>query len=238
MSFAGLAFLAGVLSTLSPCVLPILPIVVAAAVSKHRFGPAALAAGLSVSFVVVGLFIATVGFAIGLDEGLFRRVAAALLIAIGLVLLVPRLEMRLALVAGPASNWAGQRLHGSAADGWPGQFGVGLLLGMVWSPCVGPTLGAASLMAAQGHDLGQVALVMALFGLGAALPLLLLGLFSREALMAWRGRLISAGKSARMALGAVLVVSGIAIFSGLDRVLQTALINLSPAWLADLSTRF
>jgi cytochrome c biogenesis protein CcdA len=64
-----LAFVAGVLSILSPCVLPILPIVLGAAISEHRFGPVALAAGLSVSFVVIGLFAATVGYSIGFDLG-------------------------------------------------------------------------------------------------------------------------------------------------------------------------
>jgi cytochrome c biogenesis protein CcdA len=78
-----LAFVAGVLSTLSPCVLPILPIVLGAAASQHRLGPAALAAGLAVSFAVIGLFAATVGYSIGLDTDLFREVSAALMIAAG-----------------------------------------------------------------------------------------------------------------------------------------------------------
>jgi cytochrome c-type biogenesis protein len=77
---AALAFVAGVLSILSPCVLPILPIVLGAAASEHRWGPAALAAGLAVSFVAIGLFAATVGYSIGLDSELFRNVAATLMI--------------------------------------------------------------------------------------------------------------------------------------------------------------
>ncbi|MGU3423203.1 cytochrome c biogenesis protein CcdA, partial [Methylobacterium sp. D54C] len=63
----GLAFLAGILSVLSPCVLPLLPLVLGAAASEHRLGPAALPAGRAQSFVAIGLFVATVGFAIGLD---------------------------------------------------------------------------------------------------------------------------------------------------------------------------
>jgi cytochrome c-type biogenesis protein len=62
-----LAFVAGVLSILSPCVLPILPVVLGAAASQHRLGPIALASGLSISFVGIGLFLATIGHAIGLD---------------------------------------------------------------------------------------------------------------------------------------------------------------------------
>ncbi len=96
----GLAFLAGILSVLSPCVLPLLPLVLGAAASEHRLGPAALAAGLALSFVVIGLFVATVGFAIGLDTDVFRTVAAILLVLVGLVLMVPAVQTRLAVAAG------------------------------------------------------------------------------------------------------------------------------------------
>ena len=183
----GLAALAGILSTLSPCVLPLVPMVMAAAVGEHRYGPVALAAGLAVSFVAVGLFIATIGYALGLDAGHFRIVGAALLIGIGLVLLVPALQTRFAVAAGPVSGWADSRFGGLQRAGLRGQLALGLLLGVVWSPCVGPTLGAASLLASRGESLGHVALAMTAFGIGAALPLLVLGLLSREAMTAWRG---------------------------------------------------
>jgi hypothetical protein len=103
-----LAFLAGLLSVLSPCVVPILPIVLGAAASKHRLGPVALAAGLSVSFVVVGLFLATAGYAIGLSGEALRSVAAVLIIAVGAVLMLPPLQARLAMVSGPIGAWTDQ----------------------------------------------------------------------------------------------------------------------------------
>ncbi|SFG78927.1 cytochrome c biogenesis CcdA family protein [Methylobacterium gossipiicola] len=233
----GLAFLAGILSVLSPCVLPLLPLVLGAAASEHRLGPAALAAGLALSFVVIGLFVATVGFAIGLDTDVFRTVAAILLVLVGLVLMVPAVQTRLAVAAGPVSDCTETRFGGFSTAGLLGQFGVGLLLGAVWSPCVGPTLGAASLLASQGRDLGTVALTMFLFGVGAALPLLLLGTLSREVLMRWRNRMMSAGKGLKAALGLILVVSGAVILSGYDKAIETALVNASPSWLTDLTTR-
>ena len=103
----GLALLAGALSVLSPCVLPLLPIVLGTAASEHRLGPLALAMGLALSFTVIGLFVATIGFAMGLDTGVFRTISAILLIGVGLVLLVPRLQEQFALAAAPVSNWAG-----------------------------------------------------------------------------------------------------------------------------------
>jgi len=238
MSSVALAFLAGVLSTLSPCVLPLLPIVLGTAVSAHRAGPVALAAGLALSFVIVGLFVATIGFSIGLDAGVFSTVAAILLMAIGLVLLVPRFQAQFSLAAGPVSQWTEQRFGGFSGNGLGGQFGVGLLLGAMWSPCVGPTLGAASLLAAQGSNFGYVAITMLTFGLGAALPLLLLGLLSRETLLRWRTRLYAAGRTGKIAMGAILVATGLLVISGVDKTLETVLVDLSPAWLTEITTRY
>jgi cytochrome c-type biogenesis protein len=238
MGALALALLAGVLSTLSPCVLPLLPIVLGAALTEHRFGPVALAAGVALSYVAVGLFVATAGFAVGLDQDVFRNVAAVLLIAIGAVLLLPRLQAQLALAAGPFGNWAQTQVGGMSTRGLSGQFALGLLLGAVWSPCVGPTLGAASVLAAQGKDLGHVALTMIAFGIGAAAPLIALGMLSREALMRWRDRLITAGRGGKIMLGGLLLCVGVLIVSGLDRKLEAMLVEASPAWLTQLTTRF
>jgi cytochrome c biogenesis protein CcdA len=198
----------------------------------------ALAAGLALSFVAVGLFVATIGFAIGLDGDLFRKIAAALLLALGLVLIVPAAQTRLATAGGPVSDWAERRYGGFSTAGLTGQFAVGLLLGAVWSPCVGPTLGAASLLAAQGRDLGSVALTMLMFGIGAALPLVALGMLSREILMRWRERMLGVGRGLKAALGVVLIVTSGLVLSGTDRALETLLVNASPDWLTALTTRF
>ncbi len=238
MATTALAFLAGLLSTLSPCVLPLLPIVLGSALSEHRAGPLALAAGLALSFVVIGLVVATVGFAIGLDAGVFRMVAGVLLIAVGVVLLVPRLQAQFALAAGPVGNWTEQRFGGFSTAGLGGQFAVGLLLGAVWSPCVGPTLGAASVLASQQSQLGSVAVTMLAFGIGAALPLVLLGLASREAMMRWRARLLAAGRRGKLAMGAVLAATGLLIVTGADKAIETALVEASPVWLNELTTKF
>lgn len=233
-----LAFAAGGVSILSPCVLPLVPIVLGTAASEHRLGPAALAAGLALSFTVVGIFVASVGFAIGLDGEVFRAVGGALLLAIGIVLVAPSLQARVSLAAAPFATWTDQRFGGFAAQGIGGQFGVGLLLGVVWTPCVGPTLGAASLLAAQGENLGSVGLTMLAFGIGAALPLLVLGIASREAMARWRGRLVGAGNGGRALLGAGLIIVGALVLTGLDKQVEAALVAASPDWLTSLTTRF
>lgn len=233
----GIALAAGGLSTLSPCVLPVLPIVLGSAVSAHRRGPVALAAGLALSFTVLGVALAAFGAALGLDPGVFRNVAAVLLLAFGVVLLSSRLQARLA-VAGSGISSAGQGMLARLSfDGWPGQFMLGLLLGIVWTPCVGPTLGTAVTLASQGEQLAQVTLVMALFGLGAATPLVVLGALSREAVMRVRGRLLKAGERGKKVLGALMLGLGVFVLTGLDKQAEIWALDALPAWLTEVGTR-
>ena len=229
------AFLAGSLSILSPCVLPLIPVVLGSAAAKGRSGPWLLALGLVISFVTIGLFVSLIGFSIGLDGKFFRSLSAVMLLAIGLLLAVPYLQKQFALASGPVGNWMDERFGGGQSGG---QFGIGLLLGAVWSPCVGPTLGAASILAAQGQNLGQVALTMASFGLGVAMPLVVLGLMSRQMLMRWRGHILSSGVMVKSGLGALFVITGVLILSGQDKMLEATLVDLSPAWLTTLTTQF
>jgi cytochrome c-type biogenesis protein len=160
------------------------------------------------------------------------------MVVLGAVLVVPSWQARLAGAGSPVSAWADRHFGGFASSGLGEQFAIGLLLGAVWSPCVGPTLGAASLLASQGHDLLMVALTMAVFGIGAALPLVLLGLLSRASLMRVRANLMSAGKLGKGLLGAAFIVIGIAIVSGADKRIEAALVEASPQWLTDLTTSF
>ena len=151
---------------------------------------------------------------------------------------MPRLQARLAFAGTPLANLSDRYVSVARQNGLPGQILVGLLLGAVWSPCVGPTVGAASLLAAQGRDLPQVALAMFAFGVGAALPLLTLGMCSREFLLQRRNQLLSAGYGAKMAFGLLFVAIGALVLSGFDKTVETALVNASPQWLTDLTTRF
>ncbi|MCX7347875.1 MAG: hypothetical protein NTU78_19520 [Alphaproteobacteria bacterium] len=143
-----LAFLAGTLSILSPCVLPLLPLTLGAAAAQGRYGPFALACWLTLSFVT------------------------------------------------------------------------------------------ASILAARGENLASVMLIMAAFGIGAALPLLILGSLSREFYQKWRGRMIGSGTVLKPVLGVILAVTGLMILTGFDKRVEARLVELSPAWLTELTTRY
>lgn len=232
----GLGLAAGALSTLSPCVLPLVPILVASALSAHRFGTVALAGGLSVSFTAVGILVATLGASLGLNEDTFRYGAAILMVVFGLVMVFAALQRafaRATAIFGGAGQGILERIKG---EGLLGQFAVGLLLGVVWSPCVGPTLGAASTLASQGRSLWHIAALMAVFGIGAALPLLLLGSVSRASLIKIRARLGRVGAAGRSVLGGLFIVIGGLVLTGADKAVQAAIVSNSPAWLTQLTT--
>ncbi|HTP73854.1 MAG TPA: cytochrome c biogenesis CcdA family protein [Burkholderiaceae bacterium] len=233
-----LGYLAGLLSTLSPCVLPLLPILLASAVGAHRHGPVALALGLALSFSLVGLFLATLGASLGLEASTFRARAAVILIAFAAVLLSTRLQQRFALATAGLSGAGDSLLARVRLDGLAGQLVIGLVLGIVWSPCVGPTLGAATTLASQGRDLTQIALLMLLFGFGAATPLVVLGSLSRATVQRLRGRLLAAGKGGKVVLGVLLLAVGVAILTGWDKRFEAWAVDVSPAWLTELTTRY
>lgn len=232
------ALMAGLLSSLSPCVLPLLPIVMGGAAAARRFGAVALAGGFAVSFVAIGLFVGAIGFGIGLGQETIRLIAAALMIVFGFVLLSAFLQQRLAVAESRLESAADRCLQFLAPSGLPGQFLTGALLGAVWSPCIGPTLGAAVTLAGTRSTIGQVALTMLFFALGVAIPLGAIGLVSRQALLRWRHRIEIADHVAKSMMGAVLIAVGGVILIGADRSLETLLLRLSPAWLTKLATLY
>jgi cytochrome c biogenesis protein CcdA len=234
----GFGLLAGLLSTLSPCVLPILPILLGAATAEHPRAPLALAGGLALSYAVIGTLIAWLGASIGIDAAAFRNIGAVILGVLGFVLMSARLQQRFASVTSGIGDTGNSFISRLDLNGLKGQFAIGLALGVVWSPCVGPTLGAAVVLASQGAHLPQVALLMGIFGFGAAMPVVGLAYLSRAAMMKVRGKLMLAGKTGKIVLGACMVIIAALILTGADKPLEAWLVDISPAWLTALTTQF
>jgi cytochrome c-type biogenesis protein len=237
LSHLALSFGAGALSTLSPCVLPILPILLFGVLERHAWGPLALAAGLSASFAAVGIAIASVGFSIGIDPSSLRIAVAALMAGMGVVLLVPALQGRLTTVASPVATKGQTLLDRIQPLGIGGQFVLGVLLGVIWSPCSGPTLGAAIGLAAQGNGMGSAAIIMATFAVGAATPILALAYGSRQAIMGRRDWLARMSRIGKPLMGATFVGIGIFVLTGLDKIVEASLTRAMPNWLVTVTTR-
>ncbi len=230
------SFFAGMVSVLSPCVLPLLPLVVASALQRHRHGPLALATGLVLSASAMGVFFASLGFTIGLDQDLGRRIAAGAMAMVGVVLLVPRLQEAFARAASPLASSAGA-LTTKLPSGLGGQFLLGLLLGVVWTPCTGPTLAAAITLAAQSETIARAAAVMLVFSVGAVVPVLALAYGSRRALGEHSAALATVGHIGKPVMAGMLLLVGLLTFTRTDKTIEAWMVARMPDWLIDLTTR-
>jgi cytochrome c-type biogenesis protein len=229
-----LAGLAGVLGVLSPCVWPLVPVVMSSAATSGRLGPWYLALGLSTSFAIAGTLLVLLLVTLGLDPELFRYVAAALLGTVALSLLIDRMGHTLeALLSRISSAASSSRLTGSAG-GPSGQFAVGALLGLVWLPCVGPTLGAAIALASLAQDMVRAFIIMFTFGAGTALVLVLAGLASARALARWRRGLVWGAARARRVMGVTLLLLAVLVLSGADKRLEAWSLRWLPEWAVGL----
>ncbi len=232
-----LSVVAGALTTLSPCVFPLLPVVIGGAVQRHRAAPVAMGVGMAVTFTLIGLLVGSLSGSLALSPDDVRRVGAWLLVAFGAVMVIPPLERRFSALMSPlatSANSATARLHTGAL--W-GAFALGGLLGLVWSPCAGPLLGSTLALVATSGGAARGALLLGLFGVGAALPLVGAAYASRAGFGRVRGWVLAHAATAKLAMGVLLVGVGVLILSGGDHVVE-AWVNerLPDAWLA-LTTR-
>lgn len=232
-----LGYFAGILTLINPCVLPVLPIVLASALQAGRHGPLAIAAGLCVSFVAFGMFVATVGHSIGLTEQVLARVGAVLMILFGSILLIPRLYKFFATATASFGSSADGKMSAMPASSMRNQFIGGLLLGAVWSPCIGPTLGGAISLASQGKDLGWAFLVMLSFGLGVSTIVIALGYGTGEAIRRRKERLHGLSEKAKPIMGVAFVLVGLMILFKVHYMLEGWLVEILPYWFQDLSIR-
>jgi cytochrome c-type biogenesis protein len=228
-----LALVAGVFGVLSPCVWPLVPVVTSSAATAGRAGPVYLALGLSLSFAVAGTILTLLLVNAGLDPELFRYMAAFLLVLVGLALVVRAfgswLTIRLSAVTARFDHAPGRPVASSA-----GQFGVGALLGLVWLPCVGPTLGAAIALASMGQSMSMSFVVMLAYGVGTAGVLLLAGLASDRLLARWRPALIRSGGRGRKVLGWTVLLLGGLVLTGFDKYLEAFAVDFVPGWIYTL----
>jgi cytochrome c-type biogenesis protein len=228
-----LAFAAGVLTILSPCVLPLAPIVVASARAEDPRGPIALGLGLAATFGVVGGVLASFGVELG-DSAFARAASAVIMIVIGAALLVPAIgeaiERRLGF-AGRAANALSERLPHA---GLAGHAAAGVVLAFAWAPCAGPILGAALLLVAKGGSPAAAIVTMTAYALGAAGALLVVGYAVGR--VAAKARFAWAGAGGRVALGAAFALIGAAVLTGLDHHIEAALVAATPDWLSAFAT--
>jgi len=231
-------YIAGLLTLINPCVLPVLPIVLASAMQAGRYGPLAIAGGMCISFVSLGMLIATFGHSIGLTDTLMSQIGAVLMMIFGLFLLVPKLNTAFASATASLSSNADNSFSSMPVTSIRTHFIGGLLLGAIWSPCVGPTLGGAISLASQGKDLGWAFLIMLSFGLGISTVIIALGYGTQEAIRRRQNSMRGLASRAKPIMGIIFLVVGIMIFFKFHYVIEAWLVSVLPNWFQDLSTNY
>src|SRR5439155_27162977 len=191
----GIGLVAGFVTAISPCVLPVLPVLLAGGASGRK--PLRIAVGLVASFVVFTLFASWLRDKLGLPQDLLRNVAIALLFLVAATLIVPGIG---ALLERPFAPLTRHRAGG-------GGFLLGVSLGLVFVPCAGPVLAAITVVAANNHVGLRAILLTVAYAVGAAIPMLLIALGGRGVAT----RLRAQGGTLRLASGLLIAVVALGI---------------------------
>jgi cytochrome c-type biogenesis protein len=196
-----LVFAAGVASVLSPCVLPVVPIVVTGTGEDHRLRPVLVVSGLAASFILMGVVSSLFGSFIGTKMAYVEKAAGVLIIVFGVLLILNvNLFKHLGFLSGFVSKSRGRF----------GGFALGATLGVIWIPCVGPMLSGVLAMVATRREILTGIVLLSVYSLGFAVPMLVAGYASQF----FRKRLTKAGKyqiAINIGSGVILVVLGFLI---------------------------
>lgn len=236
----GFSFIAGLLTTLSPCVLPILPFLLGSALRKNKKAPLYMIVGLTVSFVVVGFTISRFGTLLGLDGEQIRKGSAMILILTSMFFLSKKIQV---IVSEKLTKFAS--IGSSASNKWKldetsnfDSILLGALLGIIWSPCTGPTLGVAVSLASQEGAIVNALKIMIIYAIGASIPMLLISYGLRSFFQRYQGRITGFAESSKTFFGVILFLAGVFIVFGLDKTVETFLLNYLPQSWVDLITKY
>lgn len=224
------AFLGGFVTILSPCILPILPIVLSGSVTGGKQRPWGVITGFIASFTFFTLFLSAIVKAIGVSADTLRTVSVVVIAGFGLSLLVPsfqrmmeRLFSRLILTA----------QTGEKSDFWGGIL-IGISLGLLWTPCVGPILASIITLAATSKVTIDAVIITFSYTTGTAIPLLAIT-YGGRTLLTKNPWLVGNASGIQKAFGVLMILTAIAIYWGLDRKFQTSILERFPNYGAGLT---
>ena len=216
------AFLSGIVTILSPCILPVLPVILSGSVGgKNK--PIGVILGFVTSFSIFTLVLSTLVQLLNIPSDALRVAAVVLIITFGLTMVVPKFQEWFEIFA---SRIAGIK-QTKQTNGFTGGIVVGLSLGLVWTPCVGPIIASAiSLAVTQRVDGGAIMIILA-YSLGTAIPMFAIMLGGRNLLKRFPKLLSNSGKIQQL-FGVLMILVGLLIATGFDRKFQTAVLKLFP----------
>ena len=213
------AFLAGLLSFLSPCVLPLVPtylLYLGGNKGRPLFNALFFVLGFALVFLVLGLPFTILGGLLAENRQLLGQIGGVVMILFGLYML------------GLKPKWGiNLRYQGQTDNPW-GAFVLGIVLGIGWTPCIGPILGGILTLTATGQGIGLLLTYIA----GLAVPFLLVALFADRA-RGWVRRMTRFSRYAELTAGVALVAVGILMFTGTFTLLNSFFIRITPQWLLE-----
>ncbi len=223
----GFAFVAGVLTILAPCTLPVVPLVFGAAATGGRRRTLGILVGFSLTFVVAAVVLASALAAAGLTTDLLRIASAVVLGLVGLTLVSSRIEAWAERGLAPVAGFGKSLADGRPGDGLIGGLVLGGAIGLVWAPCVGPIM-AAVIATAVTHGPSLVTVLIALaYVAGAIVPIAIIAGWGRRASLAFEGA-VRRGRL-RSGLGIAMLATAALVASGLDFTLEDRVATLLPA---------
>jgi cytochrome c-type biogenesis protein len=236
-SLAIMSFMAGNVAVLSPCVLPAVPFIVSSALEQHKLGPIAISLGLLTSFTFIGASVAMFGSFLGLELNNVREISAWLMILMGFTFISVTMQNGMNSFFNRFANKANTLLTTTNLTGLKGQYILGLIVGAVWSPCIGPTLGSSIALAGQSGSRIQGSVLILIYGFGIIVPFLVLAYGTRH-LGKSKTKLMALASNGKVFLGILMISFGISVLSGLDKKLEGLAFDLMPKALLSWLTSF
>ncbi len=218
------AFLAGIVTVLSPCILPILPVILSGSVGSSKKRPFGIVIGFVISFTFFTLALATLVKLTNLSADFLRVISVFIILLFGFSLLIPKFQLWMELIFSRMSQFAPRQNLNTGF--WGGIF-LGMSLGLVWTPCVGPIIASVITLAATSNvNLGTVFITLA-YSIGTAIPMFAITYGGREALLRlpW---LTSNTEKIQKIFGVLMILTALGIFFNLDRKFQTFVLEAFP----------
>lgn len=225
------AFLAGLVTILSPCVIPILPIILSSALKRSRLYPVMMVLGLAITFSTLGVLFGAFGGAIGLSRDTLTTVAIVILLLMGLFIVADGAGGALSKVLGPVMTKCSTLFVKKDDSVFHGLF-LGAVLGVVWAPCAGPILAGILALAASTQSISQGFLLLFVYSLGAGIPMLAIA-YGGKRLVGGQRFLASHSTQIKKAFGWILILTAVAMYFGWFRKLEAALIPYLPDFISN-----
>jgi cytochrome c biogenesis protein CcdA/thiol-disulfide isomerase/thioredoxin len=223
------AFLAGIVTILSPCILPLLPIVLSGTTGGGKARPWGIITGFVVSFTAFTLALTALVSLLGISADILRWIAGAFVIAFGLIMIIPPLKNLFTRLASRAVSGGVGPQEGPAKTGYWSGLALGVSLGLVWTPCVGPIMASVIALALTTTvDLGSV-LITLFYSLGTAVPLFIIMQGGRT-LLKKVPFLSRNSERIQRVFGVLMIFTGLAVVIGWDRQFQTMILNAFPGY--------